>query len=200
MSVVKAARQYVRTTYPEADWPHIRDVVNTAIRLARQENADQEIVTLAALFHDISRTLTGVPNHNIESAHMARVWLSAHQYPEARIQRVCGAIIAHMRPMPADTPTPLPIESRILYDADKISRAQGLGLISALVRLGSPVTWEGLTYPELETAIAQGRAVTQEAFDTLYTESARQAARDGLDRAITFCDGLLSLDVFKEGD
>ena len=196
MTILDDARQHAQETYPPADWPHILEVTITALVLAQHEGADAEIVTLAALFHDISRPFTGVPNHHTESARMAQGWLTAHGYPEPKIQRVCDAIIAHMRPVETDQSGTLAVESRILYDADKISRAQGLGLISALVRLGSPVTWEGLSYPDLKEAILQGRSATQAAYDTLFTTTARELAREGWGHAIAFCDSILALTVF----
>lgn len=196
MSIVDEVAAYVKEIYPEADFPHIAEVVAYGQQLARETGADEEIVTIAAYFHDISRVTLGPEEHNVKSAEMAREWLSQHGYPEERIERVMVAIIAHMRAVTGPEQALVPIEGRILYDADKISRAQGLGLIGVLVHLGAQTNWEGLTYTQLAAAIHRGRALTEEAYRTLYTDAARELAGPGYRRAIEFCEGLLQMKVF----
>ncbi|MGC8786281.1 MAG: HD domain-containing protein [Anaerolineae bacterium] len=200
MSIVEDVATYAKGAYPEADFPHIAEVVAYGQQLAKQMGADEEIVTIAAYFHDISRVTLGPEDHNIKSAEMAREWLSQHGYPQERIERVMAAIIAHMRAVAGPERESVPLEGRILYDADKISRAQGMGLIGMLVHLGAQTNWEGLTYAQLAAAIRRGRELTEEAYHSLYTEAARDLAGPGYKRAIAFCDGLLQMEVFATRD
>jgi uncharacterized protein len=195
--LLREAEEHARSTYPPSDWPHIAEVVDYARRLAVEVCADQEIVALAAYFHDISRATCGPESHNVHSAAIAREWLSERGYPARRTARIAAAIIAHMRPEEGPTRETLPLEGRVLYDADKISRAQGLGLVGALVRLGQQTPWEELSYVQLAAAIRRGREVTSRAYRTLYTEAARELAGPEYRRTMEFCDCILELHAFR---
>ena len=193
---------HAHDTYPAADFPHILEVVAYAQQLAAKAAADEEIVTIAAYFHDISRATLGPEEHNVKSAEMARQWLCQHGYPEERTKRVTAAIVAHMRPTVGQERESLPVESRILYDADKIGRAQGVGLLGALVHLGQQASWGELGYAQLAEAIQRGRDVAEQTYHSLYTDAARELAAPGYRLVIEFCDQLLAMEVFQvaEGD
>jgi len=154
-------------------------------------------VTIAAYFYDISRPTSRPKPHDVRSAEIAREWLRERGCPVRPTERIAAAIIAHMRPEEGPTRESLPIESRILYDADKTSRAQGLGLAGALVRLGQQTPWEELSCGQLAAAIRHGREVTSRAYRTLYTDTARELAGPDYRRTIEFCDRILKLPVFR---
>jgi uncharacterized protein len=198
MAIAQELAAYAKRTYPPGDWPHIVEVVASGQQLAERTGADEDIVTLAAYFHDISRASMGAQDHNVKSAEIAREWLQQRGYPEERIERVAKAIVAHMRPVTGPERQSVPLEGRVLYDADKVSRAQGFGLLSVLVRLGKQISWEDLSYRQLADAVKAGRDVTHEAYRTLYTDAARELAGPGYNRAIEFCDHLLRLEVFRD--
>jgi putative nucleotidyltransferase with HDIG domain len=197
VDIVAEAAVHARATYPAGDWPHIAEVAAFAQKLAKQTGADEEIVTLAAYFHDISRATMGPQEHHIRSAAMARQWLSERGYPAEGIKRVAAAIVAHMLPVTGPERGAVPIEGRILYDADKISRTQGMALLGGLARLGGKVPWETLSYEQLAVAVRQARRVTEETYESLYTAAARELAGPGYQRAIAFCDGLLEMEAFR---
>ena len=196
--IVAEAAAHARATYPAGDFPHIVEVVAYAQRLAKTMGADEEIVTLAAYFHDISRVTMGPEGHNVKSAEMARDWLRQRGYPAESIERVVQAIVAHMLPVMSPDRDSVPLEGRILYDADKIGRTQGMALLGALVHLGGEVPWQNLSYEQLAQAIRGARHVTQEAYESLYTTAAMELARPGYERAIAFCDGLLRTEAFRQ--
>jgi putative nucleotidyltransferase with HDIG domain len=196
MDIVAEAAAHARATYPAGDWPHIAEVVAYVQKLAKPTGADEEVVTLAAYFHDISRATTGPEDHNVKSADMAREWLRQRGYPAEGIERVAQAIAAHMLPVMGRGRDSVPIEGRILYDADKISRTQGMALLGALVRLGEQASWDSLGYAQLAAAVRRAREVTEEAYASLYTTAARELAGPGHERALAFCDGLLEMEAF----
>jgi putative nucleotidyltransferase with HDIG domain len=198
MDIVAEAAAHARATYPAGDWPHIAEVVAFAQKLAKRTGADEEIVTLAAYFHDISRATMGPEEHNVKSAALARQWLRQRGYPTEGIERVAQAIIAHMLPVTGPEREAVPIEGRILYDADKIGRTQGMALLGALVHLGGEVPWENLSYEQLAQAIRGARHVTEEAYKSLYTSAAVELAEPGYEQAIAFCDGLLRTEAFRQ--
>ncbi|HUT15294.1 MAG TPA: HD domain-containing protein [Anaerolineae bacterium] len=197
MDIVDEAATHARKTYPDGDWPHTAEVVTYARQLARRLGADEEIVTIAAYFHDISRATMGPEDHNVKSAEMARAWLRQRGYPRERTERVAAAIMAHMRPVVGPGRERLSLEERILYDADKIGRAQGIGLLAAAVRLGSQITWEDLSYAQLAAVVKRGRDVTQKTYNSLYSDAARELAAAGYKRTIDFCNGLLETAVAR---
>ncbi len=113
------------------------------------------------------------------------------------VERVAAAIMAHMRPVMGPARESVPLEGRILYDADKLGRAQGFHLLRALVRLGAQVAWAELSYEQLGDAIREGRAATQDAYRTLYTDAARELARPGYEQVLAFSDHILQMQVFQ---
>jgi putative nucleotidyltransferase with HDIG domain len=197
MDLLQEVKAHARGSYPAGDWPHIVEVVHYAQQLARATGADEEVVTIAAYFHDISRATMGPHQHNIKSAQMARQWLTEHHYPAERTSRIAAAIVAHMRPAVGSERATLTLEERILYDADKIGRAQGIGVVAALVQLGQKTSWAELGYAQLAAAVREGRRVTEETYHTLYTEAARRLAGPGCQKALAFCDQLLAMKVFQ---
>lgn len=200
MDWLQEAAAHAERTYPASDWPHIVEVVRYARELAGTTAADKEIVTLAAYFHDISRVEFGAAEHNIRSAQMARQWLDERGYPADRTQRVVDAIVAHMRPAPESQREAVALEARIVYDADKIGRAMGMGLLAALVRLGGDVPWHELSYEALAETLRKGRQATQEVYDSLYTQAAREMARPGYEHAMAFCAQILQMPAFQTSD
>jgi len=114
MDLLPEVTAHARGSYPAGDWPHIVEVVQYAQQLARATGADEEIVSIAAYFHDISRAKMGRQEHHIKSAQMARQWLTEHDYPAERTKRIAAAIAAHMRPAVGPEREVLTIEERIL--------------------------------------------------------------------------------------
>lgn len=99
---------------------HIKYVVENAIELAKQYKADEEIVELGALLHDIAMPAAYGPReeHHIYGAKMAEELLRRYEYPEEKIQRVKDCILHHRgsQDMPRNT-----IEEQCVADADVIA-------------------------------------------------------------------------------
>ncbi|HUT15176.1 MAG TPA: HD domain-containing protein, partial [Anaerolineae bacterium] len=92
MDIVDKAATHARKTYPDGEWPHTAEVVTYARQLARRLGADEEIVIIAAYFHDISQATMGPEEHSVKSAAIAREWLRQRGYPRERTERVAAAI------------------------------------------------------------------------------------------------------------
>lgn len=113
---------------------HVEHVVKLAKSLAVAVNADLEVVTLAAWFHDSAKPgLEGlkIRNHGVASAAHAREWLQENEFDSLLIDRVCDAIEKHVG---LTLKKPLePIEAQVLWEADKIYKLGVIGLLQYIL-------------------------------------------------------------------
>ena len=94
---------------------HTIDVVACAKEIAEKQNLsqeDQEIVQIAAWFHDLGYT-RGSDQHEKDGAQMAREFLEEKEYPSDRISKIEGCIMATQMPQ-----NPQNNLEKILCDAD----------------------------------------------------------------------------------
>ena len=99
---------------------HIKYVVKNANELAIKYNADQEIVELGALLHDIAVVSNIGPQqeHHINGAIIAEELLNKYNYPQDRIERVKQCVLNHSgsKDLPRNT-----LEEEIIADADAMA-------------------------------------------------------------------------------
>ena len=76
---------------------HIKYVYSEAIKLAKEYNADMEIVKIGALLHDIAliNKVGTKLDHHINGAKIADEVLTDLKYPEDRKERVIGCVKNH---------------------------------------------------------------------------------------------------------
>ncbi len=135
---VQTARGY----YPDNDsahgFDHVLRVWRLALHIAEEEGADREIVSTAALLHDIGRAeelRTGVCHAQYGAARAREILRTAisHQRSLERIEAVAEAIAQH-RFRGERGPTTL--EARVLYDADKLDAIGAIGVARAYAVAG----------------------------------------------------------------
>ncbi len=99
---------------------HIKYVVKNAVELAKEYNADIEIVELGALLHDIAMPSEFGPReeHNAYGVKIADELLTKLNYPEDRKERVKECVLRHRgsKELPRNT-----IEEQCVADADVIA-------------------------------------------------------------------------------
>jgi uncharacterized protein len=101
-------------------WEHVQLVVSTALWLAQQTDADGDIVEASAWLHDIRK---GTPGHGPNGAREAKRILLRTNFPLEKVPAVVDAIARHVglyRPVGAPPLTPL--ETAVLWDADKLTK------------------------------------------------------------------------------
>ncbi len=130
-------------------WEHVCDVVKGARFLATELTADPDIAVASAWLHDICKTQ---PSHGARGAEEAQLVLAQTDFPHAKIPGVAHAIRHHaglFRPQGAE---PLqPLETAILWDADKLSKL-GIPQIAAILSSN----WaQGKTMPERHTLVRE---------------------------------------------
>jgi len=113
--MIEKIREIVKKEASDIDWKcHILPVVKYAKHLAKVENANEEVVELAALLHDIGRIKFSPKNHDVTGMEEAKKILKELNYPEKTIEQVAHCIKAHRaRDYPAETK-----EAQIIRDAD----------------------------------------------------------------------------------
>ena len=72
---------------------HIKNVADISETIADSEGADTDIVTVAALFHDVAKLEAPQDTHAEEGAAVTREYLESHgDYPASFIDAVCQAV------------------------------------------------------------------------------------------------------------
>ncbi len=168
-----------------------------ALELETQEDADmplidQDALTIAAYLHDISTVVHGFHDHQRTSAEMAVAYLRELHAPEACIHTVEQAILTHTTVKTSNNEDAhLPIEGRILYDADKLGRLSGLAVITSLIEFGARYPNRAVTGDALTAILRHVEERFVDLYQSLYTAPARAMAHDKFGRTLAFLDGVI---------
>jgi putative nucleotidyltransferase with HDIG domain len=156
-------------------WEHVQAVVATALRLAQQVGADQQVVEAAAWLHDIAKDIRDGDqreHHGQAGAKLARAVLADSDFDADKIEAVAEAIVKHVGLVSERLVEPL--EAAVLWDADKLTKLGNIGALHATVlgvqtgRVNStPDVSEWVYPPDLWARIAA----------SMNTAPARQAAQ-----------------------
>lgn len=112
------------------DWWHIHRVRNTALQIAKEEQANPFVVELAALLHDIADHKFHGGDEEIGST-TAREWLSNLNADESVINHVCE-ITRDVSFKGAEVETPMKtIEGKVVQDADRLDAIGAIGIARA---------------------------------------------------------------------
>lgn len=118
------------------DQYHVERVYNLALRLAREESADPDVVKAAVLLHDIARALEDegkIEDHATEGARMARRILDEVDFPKDKLDRVVECIEVHRF---RNGRAPKSLEAKILQDADRLDILGAVGIARVFTRGG----------------------------------------------------------------
>lgn len=189
---IEQARQWYREADTVHDFEHVLRVLHTAEVIARQEQANMEIIHTAALLHDVSGALPGSKEraeHHIASAVFAGQVLLNAGWPPEKIEAVQHCIRTHRFRAKADE-VPSTLEAKILFDSDKLDVIGAIGVarvIAYAALAGSPFYVE-----PSESFLVTGKKVEGEPHsayheylfklrrikDRLFTPTARKLAED----------------------
>ncbi|MDD2470128.1 MAG: HD domain-containing protein [Bacilli bacterium] len=108
------------------EWEHTERVFNLALSIGEKEGADLEILSLAAILHDIGRKDDdGIIDHAERGAILAKEILERYNYPSEKIEKICHCIKAHRY---RNENVPETLEAKVLYDADKLDAIGAIGI------------------------------------------------------------------------
>jgi uncharacterized protein len=132
------AKERMSRLHSSHGWDHVERVIHTAEKIAATEkDADQFIVTVAAILHDIARIdevdSTGNNCHAERGSRMAYDFLTANGLAVERADRIRLCILSHRY---RNDHAPDSIEAKILYDADKLDSIGAVGIGRAFLFSG----------------------------------------------------------------
>ncbi len=131
------ARQLYQQGDAAHDFDHVQRVAHLAVQIARAEGADEEVVLLAALLHDVPTTLhaTARAAHHLAAADFAQQYLTQRGMALKRIENVVHCIAAHR--FRDQSLQPQTLEAQCLYDADKLDSIGAIGVARAFAFAGA---------------------------------------------------------------
>lgn len=188
------------------DFDHVLRVTKMAIRIARAEGADINLVRIAALLHDVPVTATCEQDeayerrasHHFAAAETARKFLSERGLGTSEIENIVHSIEAHR--FRDRSVQPQTLEAKCLYDADKLDAIGAIGIARAFAYAGahgnrlwtSPasVIREKPTLANDYTPVHEYVFKLKRLLDSLFTPSARQIGLERHDFMASFFNQL----------
>lgn len=132
LAALKYAREFFRGDASGHDFYHTERVYKTALRLAENENADLEIVALAALLHDVDDRK--ISPETAQEKKNAALFLESHGVDDkkaAQILEIIGDISFSGGKVPRS------IEGKCVQDADRLDAIGAVGIARAFAYGGS---------------------------------------------------------------
>jgi uncharacterized protein len=133
--IVKKELQYCSAH----NFEHVLRVYNLAVKIAKYESVDMDVIEASALLHDIggAREIadpTGKTDHAVESAKMSEPILRDLGYSEEKIKHISDCIISHRY---RTDNKPKTKEAEIVFDADKLETVGAIGVARVLAWVGT---------------------------------------------------------------
>lgn len=136
--IIEHALEYVKklfeNDYSGHDYFHTLRVYRMATRIAEQENANVELVQLAALLHDVDDIKFSPETH--KNKDNARGFLREKGVDEMMIDAICE-MIGEVSFAGTDTVVPRTLEGKCVQDADRLDAIGAIGIARAFAYGGS---------------------------------------------------------------
>ncbi|MBU1131540.1 HD domain-containing protein [Patescibacteria group bacterium] len=130
---IQKIEKFIESKLDSLNWQHTLEVRNIALKLARLEKADKDIVEAAALFHDIGK-IKGDDNHTPRSEEIARKYLESESFNQNFIEEVVYCIAVHEYHWIGKANLIKTIEAQVLADADTIQKLSPWGIIKHSIK------------------------------------------------------------------
>jgi len=135
VQILKQTEKFVQSIFANDssghDWWHIHRVRNLALELAKREKADDFIVEMAALLHDVDDWKLN------QSGNQVTKWLSNLPL-SAEIRTRISAITVNVSFKGAGVPTPMEsTEGKVVQDADRLDAIGAIGIARTFAFGGS---------------------------------------------------------------
>lgn len=131
LKVINNTITFVKTTLRNAegghDWFHIQRVLNTAITIVKRENANEFVVQLGALLHDIADSKFHNGDETV-GPKIAREFLFTQNVDSSVIEHVVNIINAVSYKGGHNSSTFNSLELQIVQDADRLDALGAIGI------------------------------------------------------------------------
>jgi uncharacterized protein len=130
---VEEAEQYYAEKDAAHGFGHVMRVYHLCREIGEAEGADWRILRVAALLHDVENSLHDKEKrkqHHLLSAEFAGALLARHGWAAVDLAAVQHCIRAHR--YRDERETPLTVEAKVLYDADKLDSIGAIGVARAI--------------------------------------------------------------------
>lgn len=202
--VVQAVAEHTESVLGKEGFRYISAVVATCKMLAleldgleeeahteKSNEINMDALVLSAYLHNISTVEFGFQDHHLKSAELAKEFLEELQVEEDLIKRVEQILLAHTSVLPSEERHKLPLEARIIYDADKLGRLSGLAVVTSLIEFGARYPNRAVNGEVLCAILRHIEERFVELFQSLNTAPAREMAREKFGNTLAFLDGVI---------
>jgi uncharacterized protein len=163
---------------------HIMNVVELATEIAEAEGANEDVVRVAALFHDIAKLEADQDVHAEAGARVAREYLETHEpVPQSFVDQVCRAIENHSHTGDLEE---VSLETQCLIEADLLDKVGANGVTLMLLRMG----YEARTHMDAAEMVQRVLDRGTEARRRVESDTAESMAHRRLKRVVWFRDWL----------
>ncbi|QLJ53075.1 MAG: HD domain protein [Candidatus Fermentimicrarchaeum limneticum] len=152
---------------PTHDFEHAKRVCSISIRLAREENADEEVLRAAALLHDVGHSLDE-KDHEKKSLEIATSLLEMTDFPKNKMEKVLECIREHRFSKGEQA---MSLEAQILQDADRLDAIGAVGIARCFL-------WSGEHRKVLKEALRHFDEKLLKLKDMMNTKSGREMAEE----------------------
>lgn len=198
-AIVQATADYAEKVLGKEGFNYVSAVVaNCRMLAAEMEDGeedvhalDMEALIIAAYLHNISTTEFGFPDHHLKSAAMAVEFLRELNASEPCITKVEQIILTHTKAIASDEQESIPLEGRILYDADKIGRLSGLAVVTSLIEFGARYPNRAVNAEILAAILRHIEERFVDLYQSLNTVPAHNLAGEKFGNTLAFLDGVI---------
>ncbi len=171
---------------------HIDRVYELGLIIGREENADLNILAPALLLHDIIRPTDEEEeiDHAMRSAEIAKKILAKFDYNKEEIDNIVNAIIKSSTSNSNQT-IPDTLEAKILFDADKLDGIGMIGIERTKTLWTRRFAMKKQEYDEKIIARWYLRKIIQVASIGLFTNKAKEIARERITISLDYCKNIL---------
>lgn len=131
MNIIDTVRTHILERYSERNDSqgmemydtHVKYVVEYAKELAKKLNADEEVVEISALLHDIAQVDDSYETHDVDGANYAEKFLTTLNYDPKKVAMVKHCILTHRgsKNIPRET-----VEAECVASADAMAHFRSI--------------------------------------------------------------------------
>jgi len=178
--------EFVKNKLDVLNWMHTEAVRPIARYIAEKEGADREIVDVAILFHDITKTrLERELYHHKEGADIAKGFLKKIKVDPRFIKEVYHCVLAHSTPLryfrskakkehksASFLPWPKTKEAKVLFDADMVQQISPYGIAKGLY-----VSYVTYKKDFKKGFLSVKKTLMEDAYKNIFTKTGKRLAK-----------------------